>query len=229
MSIIPQTERPAERTEASTTTPPAPATAPMPTGRRTRRPLLPAAGALMAALVLGGLGALMTDNANFAQKNIGTSLAEQRIRFKPAQALTPEEKARPCLVRYAGQPLTTGAQAECYANHFIGVHLQGVAGGKTYSEMREVQMSLRGQIAQAQAANDPAVADFQRQLGEVTAKRQTLFEGETLRGLLMTSYGFGTLGAKADQAATVAYGAAGVVLLLAPVLLLRAGRRRGPA
>ena len=45
------------------------------------------------------------------------------------------------------------------------------------------------------------VADIQRKLGESTGKRQTLFEGEALRGLLMTSYGFGTLGAKADQAA----------------------------
>ena len=42
-----------------------------------------------------------------------------------------------------------------------------------------------------------------------------MFKGETLRGLLLTSYGFSEFGAKAAQAATVAYLAAGLMLLLA--------------
>jgi hypothetical protein len=30
--------------------------------------------------------------------------------------------------------LVTGAQAEAYANHFIAVHINEMAGGKTYSQ-----------------------------------------------------------------------------------------------
>lgn len=184
------------------------------------------AGGLALAVALVGLGAVMGSNASFAQSNVRKQLGEQRITFKPAEALTAEEKAKPCLVRNAGRPLTTGAQAECYANQFIGTHLKSIAGGKTYSEMREVQTGLRSQIEKAQASGDPAVADFQRQLGEATGKRQTLLEGETVRGLLLTSYGFSTLGSKAGQASTVAYAAGGAMLLLSLGVLARGATRR---
>ena len=63
------------------------------------------------------------------------------------------------------------------------------------------------------------VGDLQRELAEVNGKRQTLFGGETVRGLLLTSYGFGTLGTKADQGAPVAFAASAVVLLLSLVVL----------
>jgi hypothetical protein len=53
-----------------------------------------------------------------------------------------------------------------------------------------------------------------KQLADVTAQRDTVFKGETLRGLLLTSYSFSEFGTKAAQAATVAYFAAGLMLLL---------------
>ena len=184
------------------------------------------AAGLAVAVALLGLGAVMKSNASFAEDNVNRQLAEQRITFKPAEALTPDERAKPCLVRYAGQRLTTGAQAECYANHFIGTHLKSIAGGKTYSEMREVQTTLRSQIDRAQAAGDPAVADFQRQLAEANGKKQALLEGESVRGLLLTSYGFSTLGSKAGEAATVANLAGGAMLVLSLVVLASAASRR---
>ncbi len=192
---------------------------------RNRGAGLGGAGLAVAVAVLG-LGAVMGSNASFAEDNVNRQLTEQRITFKPAEALTPDEKAKPCLVRYAGQRLTTGAQAECYANQFIGTHLKSIAGGKTYSEMREVQTTLRSQIGTAQASGDPALADLQRQLGEATGKRQSLLEGETVRGLLLTSYGFSTLGSKAGQAATFANLAGGAVLILSLVVLAHAATRR---
>ena len=42
-----------------------------------------------------------------------------------------------------------------------------------------------------------------------------MFKGETLRGLLLTSYGFSEFGTKAAQAATVTYVASGLLFLLA--------------
>jgi hypothetical protein len=175
-------------------------------------------GVVLAA-VLFAVGGTMRNDADFAKEYVARQLGEQQIFFKPAAALTDEERQTPCLVAFAGQPLTTGAQAECYANSFIGHHLKSVAGGKTYAQMRDVQTGLRADIAQAQAAGDPAAADLQRQLAEVTGKRQTLFEGETVRGLLLTSFGFSTLGGKADLAANLAEAAGAVVAVLSLVVL----------
>ena len=49
----------------------------------------------------------------------------------------------------------------------------------------------------------------------MTSQRETVFKGETLRGLLLTTYGFSEFGTKAAQAATVSYLAAGLLFLLA--------------
>src|SRR5690606_35196266 len=130
----------------------------------------------------------------------------------------------PCLVEYAGQPLTTGKQAECYANNYIGLHLKGIAGGKTYAELGDVQSELRAKIAEAQANESPDLADLQAELQTVTQQRETVFKGETLRGLLLTSYGFSELGAKAGLAATVAYIGAGLMFLLSVLGFWHAAR-----
>jgi hypothetical protein len=182
--------------------------------RRTLDILFSTGGALLAVLLLIA-GLVLTSNANFANNYVKDQLSEQHITFAPAAELTDQEKQVPCLVENAGKPLTTGKQAECYANNFIGDHLKGIAGGKTYADLGDVQSDLRAQVATAQANNDPNLAAVQKQLQDVTTQRDTLFKGETLRGLLLTSYGFSEFGTKASQAAIVAYLAAGLLLLLA--------------
>jgi hypothetical protein len=163
-------------------------------------------------LFIGGL--VLTSNASFATTYVADQLAAQNITFKAANALTEEEKALPCLTEYAGRQLTTGKQAECYAN-YIGVHLESTANGKTYAELGTPQSELRAKLADAQKNNPAAVADLQKQLNEVTQQRETVFKGETLRGLLLTTYGFSELGTKAQQFATVTYSAAALMFLLA--------------
>jgi hypothetical protein len=180
--------------------------------RRTLDILFSIGGVGLAALLLI-IGVVMSSNADFSNKYVTDQLIQQRITFKSAETLTDEERKAECLVKYAGQALTTGKQAECYANEFIGLHVQTSGGGKTYAEIGDVQTALRAQIATAQAAGDPAVADLQKQLATLTTQRETVFKGETLRGVLLTSYGFSELGNKADQAATVIY--LGVILLVA--------------
>ncbi len=177
--------------------------------------ILFSAGGLVLAVLLLVMGLVMTSNANFAKTYVANQLAAQNITFKTADTLTDEEKKADCLVQYAGQQLTTGKQAECYANEFIGLHLKSIAGGKTYAELGTVQTQLRTKVADAQKNNDPALADLQKQLTQVNADRETVFKGETLRGLLLTSFGFSEFGTKAEQAATVAYIAAGLLFLLA--------------
>jgi hypothetical protein len=181
--------------------------------RRTLDVLFSAGGIGLAALLLV-LGLVMTSNANFAKDYVREQLGEQKITFKAADALTDEERKADCLVEYAGQPLLTGKQAECYANEFIGLHVQSTAGGLTYAELGDKQTELRAKITTAQAANDPQLATLQKQLTDMTAQRETLFKGETLRGLLLTSYGFSVFGVKGEQVATVAYVVAALLALL---------------
>ena len=92
--------------------------------------------------------------------------------------------------QYGGQQLTTGAQAEVYADHFIANHLIKIGGGKTYA-----QLSTE---AQAQPNN-----------AKLAAVVNTVFKGETFRGLLLNAYAFGTIGMIAGIAAVVAFIGAG--------------------
>jgi hypothetical protein len=109
--------------------------------------------------------------------------------------------------KYAGQLLTTGDQAKVYANNFIGVHLSEVAGGKTYAE-----------VSTAALAN-PSDAKLQ---GQKTA----LFQGETLRGLLLSAgYSYWTMGMLARDAAIAFFAGAAVMAVLVLAGLARLMRR----
>lgn len=191
--------------------------------RRTLDLLFSIGGTVIAGLLLIA-GIVLSANASFATTYVADQLGQQNIVFKTADTLTDEEKKAPCLVQYAGQQLTTGKQAECYANNFIGLHLKSTAGGLTYAELGTPQSELRAKIAAAQAANDPALAGLQTQLAEMSAARETVFKGETLRGLLLTTYGFSEFGTKAGQAATIAYLAAALMLLMSIAGFVHAAR-----
>jgi hypothetical protein len=185
--------------------------------RRTLDILFSVGGLAIAALLLVA-GIVLGANASFANNYVHDQLAAQHITFKTAGTLTDEEKQAACLTEYAGQQLTTGKQAECYANQFIGLHLKSIANGQTYADLGTPQTQLRTQLTEAQKATpvDQAKVDqLTKQLADVTAQRDTVFKGETLRGLLLTSYGFSEFGTKAAQAAAVAYSAAALMFLLA--------------
>lgn len=155
-------------------------------------------------------GFLFWGNA-FIHNQISTELTSQQIYFPAAsKAITslPSADAAAMMV-YAGQQLTTGEQAQVYANHFIGVHLQEIAGGQTYA-----QVSSKAQAS----PTDTKLA------GQV----QTLFRGETLRGLLLNAYGWWTIGTYALYAAiglTIAAFAVLFALAFEVFVLLRERRK----
>jgi hypothetical protein len=134
-------------------------------------------------------------NYDFANHNVRQQLAAQRVFFPPANKLTAEEKRQPDVPRFAGQQVDTGQKAQVYANQFIALHLKSVAGGKTYAQV-----------------SAESLANPQDQ--QLAGKAQTLFRGETLRGLLLTTYGFWTLGLKAHTAAIWMFVGAAVVFVL---------------
>ena len=153
-------------------------------------------GGLMLAIVLVVAGVLLTWGYKFADNSVHDQLAAQKIVFPPkgSEALKPAEIG-PFLNQYAGEQLTSGAQAKAYADHFIAVHLQGIGGGKTYAQLS----------AQAQA-NPTDVA--------LKAKVDTMFRGETLRGMLLDAYAFWKLGQIAKWGAIASFILAGVMFVL---------------
>ena len=188
--------------------------------RRTLDVMFSVGGLVLAGLLLV-MGLVLNSNANFAKSYVKDQLVQQKI------TLTAEEKQQACLVKYAGQPLSTGKQAECYANHFIGLHLESIAGGRTYASQGDYINGLKAQVADAQKANpqDAAkIADLNTQITAASNARTTLFQGETLRGLLLTSFGFSVFGVKGGEASTVALAVAGLMLLLSLAGLVHAFR-----
>jgi len=182
--------------------------------RRTLDLVFSIGGVVMAGLLLV-LGLVLKANADFAKSYVRDQLIEQKITFTPVANLSDEEKKADCLVSNAGQPLTTGKQAECYANAYIALHLSEVNGGKTYSQTSNDARTARAKADAALKAdpNDAAAKQLNVDANTLDAKVQTLFRGETLRGLLLTSYGFSIFGQKAEQAA-------GVCFIIALVLFL---------
>lgn len=172
------------------------------------------AGAVVLAGLLLILGLVLQNQADFAKSYVHDQLSAQRITFTPAKFLAPEENAA-CLKENAGKALTTGKQAECYANEYIALHLSEINDGKTYSETSTESRALAEKAAAATKAGSADAADVNTQAKALDGKVQTLFRGETLRGLLLTSYGFSIFGERAQQAAWVCFAVALVLFLAA--------------
>jgi hypothetical protein len=164
-------------------------------------------GGLLLALVLLVAGGLLTWANVFISNEVHDQLAAQHITMpteKTGLADLPQAD-QDALAPYAGQQMTTGPQAKAYADHYIAVHLNGVADGKTYSEVSGEYM--------AKYANDPKAA--QSPEGQaMAAQRTTLFQGETLRGLLLYGAAFATMGTIAGYAGIGAFVASALLFLL---------------
>ena len=142
---------------------------------------------------------------SFANSNVHNQLGQQQITFPPAAAFAHAQAGTeitpnmiPVVSQYAGQQLLTGQQAEAYADHFIAVHLQEIGGGKTYSQLSSEAMALQKGTPAYTAAE---------------AKVQTVFQGTTLRGLLLEAYAFWQMGQIALFASIACFALAFVMLL----------------
>ncbi len=173
-------------------------------------------GGVALAALLVVLAVVLKSNADFAKEYVRDQLEQQRINFTPAEALSDEEREAGCLVANGGKALLSGKQAECYANRYIALHLAEVNEGKTYAETSTEARAARAAATEAEENGAADAADLDATAVALEAKVQTLFRGETLRGLLLTSYGFSEFGRKADQSAAVSFLAA-LVLLLASI------------
>ena len=151
---------------------------------------------VMATVALLGASALGWVGFHFATSQVRSELSAQKIYFPAKGSPGLDPKTYPDLQKYAGQLVDDGPKAKAYANGFIGRHLDKIAGGKTYAEVS------------ALASKDPTNADLQKQ-------KASLFQGETLRGLLLgDGYAYWTFGMISLYASLAALAGAGVMAIL---------------
>lgn len=160
-----------------------------------------------AGILIVGVVALV--GGSYAKNVVHDQLVPQKI-FFPA-AGSPE--LLPGVKQYAGQQLVNGSQAKAYANNFINVHLSKVAAGQTYAQVS------------AAAIAAPTNAKLAEQ-------KATLFQGETLRSILLSAWGWSLVGTIATLAGLLLI-VLGAMLLLLPLanwqLNLRGRRVAGAA
>jgi len=179
--------------------------------RRKTFDALVSAGGLVLAAVLLVAGVLLLWGHSYANNQVATQLSAQKIVF-PTKS-NAEFKALPAsdqaaMGAYAGQLMTTGAQAKTYADHFIAVHLQIMGKGQTYSQLSGESLAQPKNVALA---------------GLV----QTVFRGTTLRSMLLEAYGFWQFGQIALFGAIASFIGAGLLLILSAIGLVH--ERRVPA
>lgn len=177
--------------------------------------LVSALGAVM-VVVLVVAGALAMWASSFANSNVHNQIAQQQIFFPPkalfdnppkgSTEITPAMK--PYLAQYGGQQLLTGAQAEAYADHFIAVHLSEMPYGGVYSKVSAAALAHPLNL-------------------KLKAVEATVFQGTTLRGLLLEAYGFSTFGEIAFWAGIASFCLAFAMAVLA-TLGFRHARRTAP-
>src|SRR3954471_12137049 len=159
-------------------------------------------GLALAAVALAA-GALLLWANSFIGNQVHDQLAMQDITMPSGEALTSLPQAdQDALKPYAGSKLDSGPEAKAYANHYILVHMNEASNGQTYSQVSGQFVAM----TDAQKASPDGQA-----LGQL---RQTLFMGNTLRGLLLYGYAFATIGTIAGIAAIVAFGAGLLLLVL---------------
>ena len=165
--------------------------------RRTFDALATMAGVVLAVVLAIGGGLLLWGHSVISN-DVHSQLAAQKIVFPPANSAPIKELPAAdaaAMNQYGGQLMTTGAQAEAYANHFIAVHLTKIGGGQTYSQLSAKSLAQPKNTALAEQV-------------------QTMFRGTTLRGMLLNAYGWWQMGQIMLIAAFVAFGSAVLFLVL---------------
>jgi len=158
---------------------------------------------------------LLNFGYNFADKNVKDALVAQKVTFPEADSgammALPDEDQK-AMMKYAGQVISNGDMANTYANHYIGVHIKGIAGGKVYEEVSGEFMAKSAQLR----AN-PTDQALSAEVAKLEGQRMSLFMGETLKGLLGYSFAFWQIGQIAMYAMWAAL-AGGVLMLILSIL-----------
>ncbi len=168
---------------------------------------------IVATATFAVAGGLLMWGHNFSSDYVGDELSSQNVSFPSAADLTAE--GRDDLVQFADQQVDTGNEAEAYAS-FINGHLAGIADGATYADLGATESAAKDDVTAAVDAGEPQaqIDSLQAEADVISAQRNSLFKGETLRGLLLSAYAWSTVGMIAGIAAIGAFIAAGLMAIL---------------
>jgi hypothetical protein len=180
--------------------------------RRTVDAVLIGLGAVV-TVVLFVAGGLLTWGSRFANDHVSDELTAQNIFFPERAAL--EDEGRTDLLGYAGEQVTSGTEAQAYAS-YIGGHLDEIADGATYADLGAPERAAKAEVQAAvdSGADEATVAELQATADGISNQRNSLFKGETLRGLLLSTYAWSTIGRIAGIAAITAFVAGFAMLVL---------------
>lgn len=188
--------------------------------------LLVAAGLVIAAVVLFVFGAVLGDRGQYAVDEVHRQLSEQKITIPPKTSPALKGAEYDGLRAYAQDKpvlVESGGQAQAYADHFIHVHLSEM--GQTYSQASTDAMAARAAATAAQKAGSADAATLDAKATALEAKVQTLFRGQSLRGMLLNAWGWWLQGRYALTASIYLY-VFGVLSLLGGALAVVIGTRK---
>jgi len=171
---------------------------------------------LALAAVLLVAGGLLTWANTFIGDQVHDQFALQDIVMPEGDALAGLPKAdADVLKQYAGSPLDSGPEAKAFADHYILAHMNASTqelGGEimSYSEVSGKARALGAALAE----NPNATQAEQDEAAAWAGLKQTMLDGNTLRGLLLYGYAFATIGTIAGIAAVAAFVGAAALLVL---------------
>ena len=179
-------------------------------------------------LLLLGIGVFA--GGQFAGSFVSSQLSAQGITFPPVEAieaqgeanggpLTADDVAE--MSKYAGQQMTTGAQAKAWADNYIAAHMRGAAQRAgvpdelaTFNGIGEYVDEVEAALTEKIKADNPDMSDDEisalvaaeeknpqttyaeaKQVSDLNSmKNGTFFQGNMIRGTLLSAYGWGLIG-----------------------------------
>ena len=188
---------------------------------------------LLLAVVLLIAGGLLTWASVFIGNEVDAQFSAQDIVMPTEEALAAQageggslsQEDVDALTEFAGQPLDNGPAAKAYADHYIQAHMNASGVALSGEAVTYEQASAKGRELSAAVAEDPEATEEQQAEAQAWMDlRESLFMGNTLRGLLLYGYAFATIGTIAGYAAFAAFAAA-VLLIVLVVLGMRHSRQ----
>ena len=164
-------------------------------------------GLLLAGFLIV-IGGILQFGGNFATDQVAVQLEPQEITI-PAENGDPKvtDDVKKFFADNGGKVMKTGKQAQMYADHYIGFHMSEMP---TYAAASGANRAAAGALAA-----DPTNPALQAAAKQASGTVETVFKGETLRGMLLNAYAFGTLGQIAMVASYVSFAGGLIFLILA--------------
>ena len=142
---------------------------------------------------------------------------EQAINAQTGKSIQQEDAD--ILLKYAGSPMDTGAEAKAYAEHYVGAHMRNTAkqndisaatfqaaGDKVTELTNALKEELTAQnpdkseqeitaLANAEIANKETTNETAKKVASLQKLRtDTFFMGSMIQGTLLNAYGWGLVG-----------------------------------